>query len=153
MAIQHNSLTEADLHEPKGVSTAGIGTVYRATGGGTGQWVYLRSVLSMGALDVRTASSRTYLTVPQNMLLTGVSGVLDGPITPTGTSVTVVLRNPANAVLATLVFNKADSVAGTVKQDVLAFSLNAGSYIFAEVQGDLSAADAKVFLSLGGEVR
>lgn len=35
---QHKDLTEADLHEPKGVSTAAVGFVYVATGAGTGTW-------------------------------------------------------------------------------------------------------------------
>lgn len=40
MAIQHKNITEADLHEPKGVSTASSGTVYKANGAGTGAWSY-----------------------------------------------------------------------------------------------------------------
>lgn len=38
MAIQHNQLTGADLHEPKGASTAAINTVYVSDGAGSGSW-------------------------------------------------------------------------------------------------------------------
>lgn len=38
MTIQHRDIPEAQLHEPKGVSTASLGHVYVATGTGTGVW-------------------------------------------------------------------------------------------------------------------
>lgn len=43
MAIQHRDIPEAELHEPKGVSLAAEGTVYIATGQGTGIWDHLGS--------------------------------------------------------------------------------------------------------------
>ncbi len=36
--VSHATLTGADLHEPKGVSSATAGTVYVANGGGSGAW-------------------------------------------------------------------------------------------------------------------
>lgn len=38
MTIQHKNITEADLHEPKGVSLATSNTVYVANGTGSGTW-------------------------------------------------------------------------------------------------------------------
>ena len=38
MATPHASLTGADLHESKGVSTASSGQVYIADGAGSGAW-------------------------------------------------------------------------------------------------------------------
>lgn len=38
MAIEHKVIPEADLHEPKGVSTATIDTSYRSDGAGSGSW-------------------------------------------------------------------------------------------------------------------
>lgn len=38
MTIEHKDITEANLHEPKGVSTALSGTSYKATGLGSGSW-------------------------------------------------------------------------------------------------------------------
>lgn len=38
MPTQHKNITEADLHEPKGVSTAAVGTFYKANGAGSGTW-------------------------------------------------------------------------------------------------------------------
>lgn len=39
--VQHNNLTDPNLHEPKGVSTAVNGQVYVADGGGSGDWKFL----------------------------------------------------------------------------------------------------------------
>lgn len=36
--VAHASLTGAELHEPKGVATAALGTVYVANGAGSGSW-------------------------------------------------------------------------------------------------------------------
>lgn len=38
MSIQHRDIPEAQLHEPKGVSTAANKTVYKANGAGSGVW-------------------------------------------------------------------------------------------------------------------
>lgn len=45
--IQHGSITDPYLHEPKGASTAGANTVYVANGSGTGVW----KVLAVESLD------------------------------------------------------------------------------------------------------
>lgn len=37
--INHSTLTDPYLHEPKGVASAGAGTVYVANGSGSGTWV------------------------------------------------------------------------------------------------------------------
>jgi hypothetical protein len=41
MPTQHSALTGADVHEPKGVDAASIGTLYVADGAGSGSWVVL----------------------------------------------------------------------------------------------------------------
>jgi len=38
--VQHSALTDPNLHEPKGVSTAAAGKVYVANGSGSGAWAY-----------------------------------------------------------------------------------------------------------------
>jgi len=40
MTIQHNVITDPDLHEPKGVATATSGKVYISDGSGSGAWTY-----------------------------------------------------------------------------------------------------------------
>jgi hypothetical protein len=41
MTIQHVNVTDPDIHEPKGVSTATLGEVYVANGAGSGFWAVL----------------------------------------------------------------------------------------------------------------
>ena len=41
MSIQHKNISEADLHESKGVSTALVDTLYIADGAGSGAWAKL----------------------------------------------------------------------------------------------------------------
>jgi hypothetical protein len=40
MTIQHNTITDPEIHEPKGVAAASSGTVYKADGTGSGSWSY-----------------------------------------------------------------------------------------------------------------
>jgi hypothetical protein len=39
--IQHSALTDPQLHEPKGASTAASGKVYVANGSGSGTWQFI----------------------------------------------------------------------------------------------------------------
>ena len=45
MTIQHKNIAEADLHEPKGVSTAPANKVYVSNGSGSGSWQALPAKL------------------------------------------------------------------------------------------------------------
>jgi len=38
MSIEHNVITETDLHEPKGISTAAANAIHVADGAGSGTW-------------------------------------------------------------------------------------------------------------------
>jgi hypothetical protein len=40
MTIQHNIITDPDIHEPKGVAAATSGKVYISNGSGSGAWAY-----------------------------------------------------------------------------------------------------------------
>jgi hypothetical protein len=46
----HSSLTGAQLHEPKGVASASVGTVYVANGAGSGAWIKV----PLASLDTST---------------------------------------------------------------------------------------------------
>lgn len=71
MAVQHANLTGAQLHEPKGIDAAAVGTVYEADGAGSGSWVDpLRNLNNENLLvfcgelaDISTPSS-VYFPVP-----------------------------------------------------------------------------------------
>lgn len=64
MPIEHgNIVTEADLHEPKGVSTATAGQVYEANGdGSSGTWVEAAGVVR-GLLTTKPSDAVTISTI------------------------------------------------------------------------------------------
>jgi hypothetical protein len=51
MTVQHNVITDPDIHEPKGVASATSGKVYKSDGTGSGNWVY-----PLTGLDTATLS-------------------------------------------------------------------------------------------------
>ena len=66
MALEHATLTEAYLHEPKGISTATAGKVYVADGAGSGDWVlpsgsaYGELYITGGATSFTLAAASAY---------------------------------------------------------------------------------------------
>lgn len=125
MAIQHASITDPQIHEPKGASTATADTVYVANGSGSGSWqkvdldvldtagVYggVESQIAGGGIevpgrlfltavlaDVSTASS-VIIPIIQDCTVVGASVVLGGAITTA--DATVSFKNAANADMGT----------------------------------------------------
>lgn len=60
MAIEHDSIPNADIHEPKGASAASSGQVYIANGAGSGSWRYVPH----GALYYSNIGTGTTITTP-----------------------------------------------------------------------------------------
>lgn len=60
-SVTHSSLTNTELHEPKGVDDATAGQVYVADGSGSGDW----TTPSLATIDVA---------VPANASATGTAG-------------------------------------------------------------------------------
>lgn len=89
---QHKNLTGANLHEPKGVDAAAIGTVYEADGAGSGSWVDpLRNLNNENLLivtkvfsDISTGGS-IYIPVPLACAVTKITIVTDSTFTGTNT--------------------------------------------------------------------
>jgi len=66
MAIEHSAITDSNIHEPKGVSTASANEVYVADGAASGNWTGVKQLAINGIeeetftttiTDVSTASS------------------------------------------------------------------------------------------------
>lgn len=53
--VTHSTRTDPDLHEPKGVDTASVGTVYQADGAGSGSWQRPITLLASGENVTTTA--------------------------------------------------------------------------------------------------
>jgi hypothetical protein len=78
MAIEHDSIPNAELHEPKGADTATIGQIYVADGAGSGNWINTegaKTVLVSSASDLPAAVAGVITLQPDTeyRLLTDVS--------------------------------------------------------------------------------
>lgn len=67
--VNHSTLTDPYLHEPKGVAAATNGSVYLANGAGSGAWVHPHHYVS-GYVDFDTAS-------PESQSITTTFSALD----------------------------------------------------------------------------
>lgn len=77
MTIQHRLIPNSELHEPKDINTAAIGTAYIADGAGSGDW---KSIAAYGSMVITNNSTNfpltavadtTFNTASQFTLLTG----------------------------------------------------------------------------------
>lgn len=86
----HSALTGSDLHEPKGAASAASGSVYIATGSGSGTWTVpkVSYVVLQGAwTDISTAQT-LYLPVPVAGTITKIYVTLDAAITTADSALT-----------------------------------------------------------------
>lgn len=89
--VQHSTLTDPNLHEPKGISTAAANTVYLANGSGTGVYTNVNRLPGTGWAQYSNSVyvGTTYLAVSTTDVLlpfdTNVN-VTQLPITLTGTT-------------------------------------------------------------------
>lgn len=91
MTLAHSTLTDPNLHEPKGVSSASANTVYLADGAASGSWSLIPSAslqspadfkklsVAYTFVDVSTASSQ-WICSPVNGTIVGIFSVLHGAI-------------------------------------------------------------------------
>src|SRR5687768_97757 len=60
MAYQHSDITDPNIHEPKGISTATTGQVYAADGAGSGDWYIIDARGSVGFSNIAVPLTITY---------------------------------------------------------------------------------------------
>jgi hypothetical protein len=76
--VLHKDLTGADLHEPKGVSTASTGQVYIADGAGSGDWTSLAFPDGTFTVSTSVYTSSTTWTKPSNLFIAKITVVGGG---------------------------------------------------------------------------
>lgn len=109
--VEHSSLTDPNLHEPKGVAAASAGEVYVADGSASGAWTPREYTLSVVIDDVSTADTN-YIPVPYSGTVVKVQSVLEGALT--GADATITVNNSAASSMGTLTITQAGSAAGDV---------------------------------------
>lgn len=137
--VAHNTLTGADLHEPKGVDSASAGTVYVADGSGSGTWqkaeaadvtvgdangvftgtnvesvlyeLYQINNLVEGQFTDVSSVETVLLPIPFSCTLLSIKMILSGPITVADATITVSRSDGAS--MGTQVIEYAGSAEGT----------------------------------------
>ena len=136
--VNHSTLTDPFLHEPKGVAAASSGDVYLANGSGSGAWTSRQSMLTVQFPDISSASS-LYVPIPYAGTITKIQSALTAAIS--GSDTTFVVENSAGSSMGTLTITQSGSAAGDV--DTLTPSSNntvtAGSFIKIECNGGASS--------------
>lgn len=110
--VNHSTLTDPYLHEPKGVASASTGEVYVANGSGSGAWEdHRRSVFTLHFEDISTASS-LYFPIPFGGTVSRVTSVLKASIA--GSDLVVTVKNSSSSTMGTLTVTQSGSAAGDV---------------------------------------
>jgi hypothetical protein len=82
MTIAHSSLTDPELHEPKGIASAAANKVYVSDGAGSGDWTEFSAVTDALCLDIADGSADTsyYVVTPYAGTITKLYTVIDGAV-------------------------------------------------------------------------
>ena len=121
--VNHSSLTDPLIHEPKGVASASVGKVYVANGSGSGTWTSKETLVGetlTGYIDNISASSTVYVPIPFAGTISKVVTVLEAAISSANATLTV--KNAAAASMGTITVTQSGSAAGDV--DTLSPSSN-----------------------------
>ena len=121
--VNHSSLTDPLIHEPKGVASASVGKVYVANGSGSGTWTSketLHGETLTGYIENISASSTVYVPIPFAGTISKVVTVLEAAISSANATLTV--KNAAAASMGTITVAQSGSAAGDV--DTLSPSSN-----------------------------
>lgn len=136
--VNHSTLTDPYLHEPKGVATATSGDVYVANGAGSGAWTAKEQLIELsleGHLEDVSAVETVYVPIPFAGTVSKVLTVLEGSISSGNPTVTV--KNSAGASMGTLTITASGSAAGDI--DILSPTSNnvvtADTFITVESDG------------------
>lgn len=121
--VNHSTLTDPYLHEPKGVASASVGKVYVANGSGSGTWTAKESLVELsleGYIENISTANTVYVPIPFAGTVMKVVTVLEAAIGSSDATITV--KNAAAASMGTITVTQSGSAAGDV--DTLSPSSN-----------------------------
>lgn len=136
--VNHSSLTDPYLHEPKGVAAAASGEVYVANGSGSGAWTAKETLIELsleGYLENVSAVEKVYVPIPFAGTVVKILTVLEAVISSSNSTVTV--KNAAGSSMGTLTITASGSAAGDVDTlvPVSNNTVTADSFITVESDG------------------
>jgi hypothetical protein len=110
--VNHSTLTDPYLHEPKGVAAAASGSVYVSDGAGSGDWEdHRRSVFTLHFKDISSAED-LYIPVPFGGTVSRLTSVLEGAIS--GSDLVITVKDSADASMGTITVTQSGSAAGDI---------------------------------------
>lgn len=121
--VNHSSLTDPYIHEPKGAASAAAGRVYVANGSGSGTWTAKETLVGetlSGYIEDVSSVETVHVPVPYAGTISKVITVLEGAIGSADATVTV--KNSSAVSMGTLTITQSGSAAGDV--DTLSPSSN-----------------------------
>lgn len=113
--VNHSSLTDPYLHEPKGAASASSGDVYVANGAGSGAWTAKETLIELsleGYLENVSAVEKVYVPIPFAGTVVKILTVLEAVISSSNSTVTV--KNAAGSSMGTLTITASGSAAGDI---------------------------------------
>ena len=113
--VNHSTLTDPYLHEPKGAASASSGDVYVANGAGSGAWTAKETLIELsleGYLENVSAVETVYVPIPFAGTVVKILTVLEAVISSSNSTVTV--KNAAGSSMGTLTITASGSAAGDV---------------------------------------
>ena len=136
--VNHSTLTDPYLHEPKGAASASSGDVYVANGAGSGAWTAKETLIELsleGYLENVSAVEKVYVPIPFAGTVVKILTVLEAVISAANSTVTV--KNAAGSSMGTLTITASGSAAGDVDTLVPASNntVTADSFITIESDG------------------
>ncbi len=111
MATEHRLIPDAQRHEPKGISTATEGQIYRSNGAASGAWKDDLIILQ-GTLEDVSEASFVLIPIPVNCTVVSIKTTLANAITVADSTLTVT-RGGDSGVLATIIISYASSAEGS----------------------------------------
>lgn len=106
-----NTVTDPNLHEPKGASTAGDKQVYVADGLGSGDWTALQYSVAGVIANISTAET-VYVPIPYGGSVKKVTTVLEDTIATSDATIDV--KNSSGTSMGTITVTQSASASGDV---------------------------------------
>jgi hypothetical protein len=136
--VNHSTLTDPYLHEPKGAASASSGEVYVANGAGSGAWTAKETLIELsleGYLENVSAVEKVYVPIPFAGTVVKILTVLEAVISSSNSTVTV--KNAAGSSMGTLTITASGSAAGDIDTlvPVSNNTVTADSFITVESDG------------------
>ena len=150
--VNHSTLTDPYLHEPRGVAAASSGEVYIADGAASGTWTDLDSAIDKryvitGVIDDISTAATVYIPTPEAGTVRQVTTVLGGTIATSAAAITV--KNAAGSTMGNITVDFSGSAAGDI--DSVTPSTNntftANSFVTIETDGASTNA-VKLYFSM-----